>query len=349
MQVQNAPAPIVIAAPLSGELVPLEKVPDPVFSQRMVGDGIAIDPLDSVLRSPCEGVVAQLHPAGHAVTIQRTDGTEILMHIGLDTVELKGQGFSPKVKQGQKVSLGAPLIEFDLDFVATHAKSVLTLVVVSTPERVASLKPASGMVRSGQDTIFTFTAKEPGDLPTGTTGQQRTSEAIVIPNATGLHARPAAVLASAAKSFQSDIRLRLGEKEANAKSLTSIMAIDAREGATVFIVAQGADGAEAIARLSEMIRRGLGDEDNRPSPAATGVAQAKKVSPAALTPADDPDLLRGVAASPGLGVGTVFQVRHQQIEVIENADHPEDERSRLDGAIEKAKGQLDALESQLRA
>src|SRR4051812_25949556 len=98
-----------LIAPLSGPVWPLERIPDPVFAQKMVGDGLSIDPTDSVLLAPCAGEVIALHAAGHAVTLRTSDGAEILLHIGIDTVALKGQGFRPQVKRGDKVKTGAPL------------------------------------------------------------------------------------------------------------------------------------------------------------------------------------------------------------------------------------------------
>src|SRR6187455_1584851 len=111
-----------LLSPLSGQVWPLERIPDPVFAQKMVGDGISIDPTDAVLIAPCEGDVMSLHAAGHAVTLRTPEGAEILLHIGIDTVALKGEGFRPRVKVGDNVKAGAALIEFDLDFLATNAK-----------------------------------------------------------------------------------------------------------------------------------------------------------------------------------------------------------------------------------
>src|SRR5512142_753898 len=91
---------LTLIAPLSGYLVPIERVPDPVFSQKMVGDGIALDPLSQTLLAPCDGEVINLHPANHALTLGIAGGIELLMHIGLDTINLKGQGFTPRVKTG---------------------------------------------------------------------------------------------------------------------------------------------------------------------------------------------------------------------------------------------------------
>src|SRR6478752_4804841 len=103
---------LLLRAPLSGVVYPLERIPDPVFAQKLVGDGLSIDPTDSVLIAPCAGEVIQLHPAFHAVTLRAAGGVEVLMHIGIDTVNLKGAGFTPRTKIGDRVETGAPLIEF---------------------------------------------------------------------------------------------------------------------------------------------------------------------------------------------------------------------------------------------
>jgi len=98
-----------ILAPLSGQVWPIERVPDPVFAQKLMGDGLSIDPVDGTLRAPCAGEVVTLHPASHALTLRTAGGVEVLMHIGIDTVSLKGVGFTPRVRQGDKVDAGAPL------------------------------------------------------------------------------------------------------------------------------------------------------------------------------------------------------------------------------------------------
>ena len=90
----SEPPRLVLKAPLSGIVVPLDEVPDPVFAQKMVGDGVSIDPVTASLVAPCDGHVIQIHSASHAVTLASSDGVEILMHIGLDTVQLKGRGFT---------------------------------------------------------------------------------------------------------------------------------------------------------------------------------------------------------------------------------------------------------------
>ena len=109
---------LTLSAPLSGPVLTLANVPDPVFASGAMGDGIAIDPLNNTLHAPCAGVVVHVARTGHAVTLRADNGAELLLHLGLDTVELQGEGFSMLVKEGTRVSNGQALLRFDLDQVA---------------------------------------------------------------------------------------------------------------------------------------------------------------------------------------------------------------------------------------
>ncbi|MED3929077.1 PTS glucose transporter subunit IIA, partial [Priestia megaterium] len=93
-----------ILSPISGDILPISEVPDPVFSQKMMGDGFAIEPTEGKVVSPVEGEVVQLFHTKHAIGLKTEAGTEILIHIGLETVEMKGEGFEAHVKQGDKVN-----------------------------------------------------------------------------------------------------------------------------------------------------------------------------------------------------------------------------------------------------
>ena len=123
---------LVLLAPVSGPMLPLESVPDPVFAGKLAGDGVAIDPVSSTLLAPCDAEVLSVHPSGHAVTLRAAGGVELILHIGLDTVTLKGEGFSPLRRGGDAVRAGEPLIAFQADYVAMHAPSLLTEVIVAT-------------------------------------------------------------------------------------------------------------------------------------------------------------------------------------------------------------------------
>jgi len=338
-----------VLSPLSGQVWPLERVPDPVFAQKMVGDGLSVDPTDAVLLAGCDGEVISLHSAGHALTLRTPSGIELLMHVGIDTVTLKGEGFHPRVKKGDKVRVGAPLIAFDIDFLATHARSLLTQVVIANPERVTAWQRASGWVAAGKDTLFTVVVTEEEAGASASSETTVASEAVTIPNASGLHVRPAAVLASLAKGFQSTVKLQIGDRQANARSVTAIMALEIGHGAKVRVVASGPDAAAAVAKLAAVLAQGSGDAGCAPAPAPATTTISLAAAPPPRRRSDDPNLLLGVAASPGLAVGEVVQVRRAEIAVREAGAGPDEERRQLARAIAAAQGQLAALRAQLHA
>ncbi|GFP77879.1 glucose-specific PTS transporter subunit IIBC [Clostridium fungisolvens] len=118
-----------IAAPMAGKLLDLSEVPDDVFASKMMGDGFAINPTDGVLVSPVDGVVESIFPAKHALTMIATNGRELLIHIGIDTVHLRGQGFELVVEPGQKVKKGDTLLKIDLDYIKANTKSTITPII----------------------------------------------------------------------------------------------------------------------------------------------------------------------------------------------------------------------------
>jgi phosphoenolpyruvate-protein phosphotransferase len=351
----EASAPAVtrldLKAPLTGVLVPIEQVPDPVFAQKMVGEGISIDPLSDHLLAPCDGEVIHLHPALHAVTIRTLGDLEVLLHIGLDTVKMRGEGFDAKVKVGDQVRTGDELISFDLDKVATSAKSLLTQMVIANSNLLTSFTPGAGLVTAGADDVaeVTFAGGEREGAAEGApapAGRTVTSDAVIIPNPVGLHARPAAVLSNLAQKYESDIRLKRGDDQANAKSVMAILGLEVMKGHKVQVVAHGQDAAQAAEELAQALREGLGEEG-----AAPVSATATPSAPAAAKPgrrSEDPNVLIGVAASPGLGVGRVLRVFHEDIEVKENAADRHKERRLLNEALDHAMVQLENLENRLR-
>lgn len=336
------PKRLEIVAPLSGVLVPLESVPDPVFAQKMVGDGVSLDPTSGELLAPVAGTVTQLHRAHHALTITTDQGIEVLLHIGIDTVTLKGEGFTPKVSEGEKVAIGQTLIAFDVDAVARRAPSLLTQILIANVERVARFVPASGLVVAGQSVALTLelfdSAETAAPLATASASAQ-TGEAISLPNPSGLHARPAAVLAAEAKKFKSDIRLLSGTAEANAKSVVALMGLATKQGDVIHVKASGPDAAEAIRQLSALLTAGCGEQPGE-APAAPAAAPVRVIAASA-------DELVGVSASPGLAVGRIAHFRREAIAVVEQGENPARERSKLDSALHEARTQIELLKSQL--
>lgn len=120
-----------IHAPITGKVVTLEEVPDPVFNQKMMGEGVAVIPSEGKLLSPVNGKIIHIAETKHAIGIEATDGTEILIHVGLETVELKGEGFTVNIANGNTVSVGDSLIDFDLEYIKEHASSSITPIVIT--------------------------------------------------------------------------------------------------------------------------------------------------------------------------------------------------------------------------
>lgn len=121
----------IVHAPLTGEVTPLSEVPDQVFSEKMMGDGIAIKPSQGEVRAPFNGKVQMIFPTKHAIGLVSDSSLELLIHIGLDTVKLNGEGFTLHVEEGQEVKQGDLLINFDLDYIRNHAKSDITPIIVT--------------------------------------------------------------------------------------------------------------------------------------------------------------------------------------------------------------------------
>ncbi len=145
----------VIASPIEGKLLPITEVPDQVFSGKMMGDGFAIEPTDGTVVSPVDGEIVNVFPTKHAIGIQSAGGREILIHFGIDTVKLNGQGFEVFVAQGDKVTQGQPLMKVDLDFVKNNAPSVITpIVFTNLSEGQQVVLEAENNVEKGQKGII---------------------------------------------------------------------------------------------------------------------------------------------------------------------------------------------------
>ena len=141
-----------LLSPMSGEIFALEEVPDEVFSQKMVGDGLAILPEEGLVCAPLAGEIVALFPTGHALGIRSPEGLEVLIHFGVETVALKGEGFTLYVAKGQQVKAGEKLIFADLDYIREHAPSLLSPVVLTNMEKVESWEAsAQGAIAMGED------------------------------------------------------------------------------------------------------------------------------------------------------------------------------------------------------
>lgn len=152
---QNEKVDEAIHSPMKGNIVPITEVPDEVFAGKMMGEGFAIEPVDGQVVSPVNGKIINAFPTKHALGIQSEGGKEILIHVGLDTVNLKGEGFELLVEEGQEVKVGQALLKADLSYIEKHAKSTITPIVftnLTSGEKVTIKKQIQ--VNSGEEGII---------------------------------------------------------------------------------------------------------------------------------------------------------------------------------------------------
>ncbi|MGV3465713.1 MAG: PTS sugar transporter subunit IIA [Heyndrickxia sp.] len=146
---------IILLAPLTGKVVQLEEVPDEVFSQKMMGDGVAIIPSNSTVYSPFDGEIVNVFQTKHAITLRSDEGVELLIHMGLDTVNLKGEGFDIKVSDGEKITKGSLLANFDLNKVKESGYEVITPIILLNGDRYEiNHQSNSEMVNGGNDILM---------------------------------------------------------------------------------------------------------------------------------------------------------------------------------------------------
>lgn len=147
---------VEVLSPLDGTVIPLSETPDVVFAQGGLGQGVAIVPRSGAVYAPFSGVVVTVFPTGHAVGLRHDDGAELLIHVGIDTVKLGGEHFSPKVTSGQRVSAGDLLVEFDLDAITAAGFDLTTPIVITNSELYPEVgNSATGPIAHGEPLFFT--------------------------------------------------------------------------------------------------------------------------------------------------------------------------------------------------
>lgn len=303
---------IVLHAPFAGWLATLDTVADPVFAGRMMGDGFAIDPVEGTLRAPADATVVTVAASSHAVTLRLADGTDLLLHIGLETVALKGLGFTVLVEQGQAVREGEPLIAFDLDAVGRAAKDLVTPIVLPGPGVSVRIDRPGRMVTAGDRVAWLdTTASDAPATMAGTAFQRR----VVVAAPYGLHARPAARIVALLKPFAADVTLALGDRRADARSPLAMLSLGAGTGAVLDVSARGADADAALDALERFARERFGD-------------------PATAGPPPPSSAKGAVRAAPGLAIGRTLRLRLAAIDVADEGAGVEHETGALDAAID---------------
>ncbi|WP_434643231.1 N-acetylglucosamine-specific PTS transporter subunit IIBC [Klebsiella sp. I138] len=158
--VANAKTIAALVSPITGDIVALEQVPDEAFASKAVGDGVAVKPTDKTVVAPAAGTVVKIFNTNHAFCLETENGAEIVVHMGIDTVALNGQGFKRLVEEGAEVKAGQPILEMDLDFLNANARSMISPVVCSNSDDYSALViQATGKVVAGQTPLYEIKGK----------------------------------------------------------------------------------------------------------------------------------------------------------------------------------------------
>lgn len=325
---------VAIYAPLTGILCPIAEVPDPVFAQKLVGDGLAIEPLSNRLTAPFDGEVIALAPTGHSVTLRSNDGIDLLIHVGIDTVSLGGKGFTQLAAVGDRVARGDALIGIDLDLVAAGAPSLVTPIIVTTPGAAIHIRAAAGPVAAGE---LLFEVERLADADgRHAVGTQSTAHMLAtLPGGHGIHARPAARISALARGFDGDVRIGCNGRTADAKSVTALLTLGAVAGDQLDIRVVGPEPRAFAVQLAQLI-----SESEAPDDGGDAETQSNDSNDAAQPLA--PGQFRAVRAAPGLAMGPVFSVRAEDAAIDERGGDPAEERQRLAIARERLKRGLGA-------
>ncbi|MFL8989091.1 phosphoenolpyruvate--protein phosphotransferase [Pseudomonas sp. QLc11A] len=322
---------LTLSAPLSGPVLTLAKVPDPVFASGAMGDGIAIDPLNDTLHAPCAGVVVHVARTGHAVTLRADNGAELLLHLGLDTVELQGLGFSMLVKEGARVANGQPLLRYDLDKVAQQCKSLVSLLILTNSQDFQARPITLKSVKVGEPLLHIIRRQtSTAEVDIEFAGAEIVGH-VCIAHRGGLHARPAALIRQTAQGFKSKSQLHFAGKSATCDSLIGLMGLAIGEQAEVQVSCQGPDAEAALQALLTALSTTLAEDSHAVAPPM--IAQRNRPAEAGV--------LHGVCAAPGLVGGPLFRLNAISLPVDAGQHDPQQQRQVLDAALSQVRSEID--------
>ncbi|MCJ8287181.1 phosphoenolpyruvate--protein phosphotransferase [Halomonas sp.] len=328
---------VTLVAPVKGVVVPLADVPDPVFAEGTLGQGIALDPLGGCLHAPCAGEVIQCARTHHAFTIKSDEGVEVLVHLGLDTVALEGKGIEPCVSLGQRIEAGEPLCYFDVDQLVCEAVSLVTpLVVLDAGGREwVSLDLRAGDIVQRGDPLVVLGPERLDDDVTDEEGSdgQALERSLVLAIESGLHARPAARLRAIARDHQVSLSLLRDARTASSDSVSALMNLGLECGDDVVIRVKGRQAEAALAAAMALLT----------TPEGHGPGQAEAATSSAAPSVDLPaGQLAGLVASAGIATGPLATLSVKLPEVPLEGLGRKLESPRLKEALERVGRQLEA-------
>jgi phosphoenolpyruvate-protein phosphotransferase len=328
---------LTLSAPLSGPVLTLAKVPDAVFASGAMGDGIAIDPINDTLYSPCAGVIIHVARTGHALTVRADNGAEILLHLGLDTVELNGEGFSMLVKDGSRVSKGQPLLRYDLDKVGQQCKSLVSLLILTNSQDFQVRPMTLKAVKVGEPLLH-IVARNASAANIAEIGGPQVHGHVSVAHRGGLHARPAALIRQTAQGFKSQSQLHFAGKSAPCNSLIGLMGLAVGEQDEVQVSCQGPDAEAALQALLTALATALPDDHHAAAP----------VSAAPLKRPAEAGVLHGVCAAPGLVGGPLFRLNAISLPADAGNHDPLQQLQVLDTALNQVRSEIEGTLAQAK-
>jgi phosphoenolpyruvate-protein phosphotransferase len=327
---------LTIHAPLDGWCTSLDEVPDPVFAQRMLGDGLAIDPVSGLVLAPCAGEITVVAHGGHAVSIRTPQGFELLVHVGIDTVQLGGRGFDVRVQVGTQVALGTELIRFDLDALARSGKSLMTPVVVSAREGLELRhRHSAGAVRAG-DPLFDLVYSEVGPTAAAVTDSGASTRTLTVLLQHGLHARPAALLVQRLREIAAEVSIEAHGRQASARSAIALMALGVRHNDRIIVHARGAHAARALEAVAMALEEAVRTESHGVHQSESGAGTDNGEPPTGASSG-------AKIAAAGYAVGIAARLKRPQLSVVEAGAGAEQEVVALTRARAQVRQRLTRL------
>lgn len=323
---------LTLYSPIKGKLIDISKVPDEAFAQKMLGDGIAIQPEENFIYAPVDATVKTLHKCLHALVLEK-DGFEILIHIGIDSVSLKGQRFKTYIQEGDKVIKGQKLIEFDKDFLAQYTTSNTVIMVIASPTEVTLKKENLNEVNLNTK-VLEVSCKATSHTDVAPKSDYTVfTEEFVVPNKAGLHARPAGEVAAIAQSFSdTDVFILKNDRQANAKSVVEILGLSVDPGDRIQIKSCGINADKASTEVKRFILGELGNniiKDNFLE-TPTDVNKAGEIK------------IKGIGIFDGLSIGKAYVVKDLQFKLEEKSTlPPEEELAKFVTSLQRVKNALD--------
>lgn len=340
---------MIFLSPTTGNVLPIEEAPDSVFAEKMLGDGIIVVPAEKkgVLCSPISGIIKTINPNLHAITIEHYEtGIEILIHIGIDTVGLKGKGFKVKrIKEGSVVKAGQPLMTVNYDFIRSRQLSdYIMIIIINRPKAI--VQKESGEHVKVEEALFSIdeSSIKTEEVVNNNSDSLVISEWVTVKNPTGLHARPTARLVNLGQQVSGSVIIEHENgKTADGKSSTSVMNLNINRGDKIRIKTPNQTDYKP---MIDAINAGLGEdvsnfEDQKKStPNQTEeilfTKQNFDTSTQIIHSTEESKIALHIA-SPGLAIGKAFILKHQDLGLEPEAIGSVDEEIRfLQEALKKS-------------